>query len=283
MEPVAAAACSSGMNRLLAVIALALALLLPAGAPAKGPVSAALCGPDGCRDAGMLDMGPAGLFDTSRSQGPPTSAPYYELRLDFGRGQHSSGIYYEPRSGLVSYSEDFGSAAWAPLADRSLRETAGKLRPYEAPRVTAAWVGDRRVSGDPGTYLRLLTLKGPFMSPDWLSDSVEIRLESPSPNPWTSPALVYYPSDRVLLVPGTTRRVQVPGAVAADLAAARAFGDSAGRTTLPWIALAVALAGLLALVGWRARGGAQRLLPCKTGQPLHLFPTCGSGREIRPP
>jgi hypothetical protein len=237
------------MKRLLALIAVALAL--PSAAAGKGPISAALCGPDVCRDIGRLDMGPAGLFDTSRTLAPPPPAPYYELRLDFGRGQHSSGIYYEPRSGLVSYSEDFGSTAWAPLADTSLRETAEQLRPYPAPRVTAAWVGDRRVSGDPGTYLRLLTLKGPFMSPDWLSDSVEIRLESPSPNPWTSPALVYYPSDRVLLVPGTTRRVQVPGAVAADLAAARAFGDSAGRTTLPWIALAVALAGLLALAAFR--------------------------------
>lgn len=248
------------MKRLLAVIAVALALLLPGGVPAKGPVSAALCGPDECRDVGMLDMGPAGLFDTSKSQGPPTPAPYYELRLDFGRGQHSSDIYYEPRSGLISYSEDFGSAAWAPLADRSLRDTAEELRPYPAPRVTAAWIGDRRVSGDPATYLRLLTVEGLFMSPDWLSDSVLIRLESPTPDPWTSQPLVYYPSDRVLLVPGATY-VRVPDTVAADLAAARALGEAAGTTTLPWIALAIALGGLLGLV-------ALRLVPPSPRPPL---------------
>jgi hypothetical protein len=245
------------------VAASLLALALPSAAAAKGPVSAALCGPDECRDVGRLDVGPGGLFDTSRSQGPPPPAPYYELRLDFGSGQHSSGIYYEPRSGLVSYSEDFGSATWAPLADTSLRESAQEVRPYPAPRVTAAWVGDRRVSGDPSTYLGLLTLEGPFMSPDWLSDSVRIRLESPSPNPWTSQALVYYPRDRVLLVPGTTRRVQVPAAIAADLAAARALDDGSGRT-LPWIALGTALAGLVALLL-----AALRMAPKREVAPVH--------------
>jgi hypothetical protein len=247
MEPAEAGACSSGMKRLLAVIAVALAL--PSAAAAKGPVATALCGPEECRDVGRLDVGPAGLFDTSEPQGPPPPRPYYELRLDFGRGQHSSGIYYEPRSGLVSYSEDFGSSVWAPVADTSLREAAREVRPYPAPRVTAAWVGDRRVSGDPATYLRLLMLEGPFVAPEQLSDFAWIRLESSTPNPWTSQALVYYPSDRVLLVRGATY-VRVPDAVAADLTAARALDDGAA-TMLPWIPLAVALGGLLALAALR--------------------------------
>ena len=235
------------------VAASLLALALPSAAAGKGPVSAALCGPDECRDVGRLDVGPAGLFDTSRSQGPPPPAPFYELRLDFGRGQHSSGIYYEPRSGLVSYSEDFGSSAWAPLADASLREAAEEVRAYPAPRVTAAWVGNRRVSGDPATYLRLLALEGPFMSPDWVSDSAFIRLESSTPNPWTAQPLVYYPSDKVLLVPGATY-VHVPDAVAADLAEARALADGSPRMTLPWIALATAVGGAVALLLLRTLG-----------------------------
>jgi hypothetical protein len=239
-------------RRRAVVAASVLALALPAAAAGKGPVAAALCGPDACRDVGRLDVGPAGLFDTSKSQGPPPPAPYYELRLDFGRGHHSSGIYYEPRSGLVSYSEDFGSSAWAPLADPSLREAAEEVRPYPAPRVTAAWVGDRGVAGDPATYLRLLALEGPFVAPGTFSDSAMIRLDSPTPNPWTSEPLVYYPSDRVLLVPGATY-VQVPEAVAADLAAARGLDDGR-RTIIPWIALAVALAGAAALLLLRTLG-----------------------------
>jgi hypothetical protein len=239
------------------VAASLLALALPAAAAGKGPVSAALCGPDECRDVGRLDVGPGGLFDTSKSQGPPPPAPYYELRLDFGRGPHSSGIYYEPRSGLVSYSEDFGSAAWAPLADTSLRETAAELRPYPAPRVTAARVGDRRVSGDPATYLRLLNLRGPFVAPERFSDLVLIRLESPTSNPWTTEPLLYYPSDRVLRVTGA-RYVQVPDAVAADLAAARAIGPENGGTRVPWIPIGLAVAGMLGLLGVTLRRSPKR-------------------------
>lgn len=250
------------MKRVLALIAVALAL--PSAAAGKGPVATALCGPDECRDVGRVDVSPAGLYDASELQAPPPPPrPYHELRLDFGSGQHSSGIYYEPRSGLVSYSEDFGASAWAPLGDTSLREAAQAVRPYPAPRVTAAWVGDRRVSGDPATYLRLLTLEGPFVTPEQLSDFAWIRLESPIPNPWTSQALVYYPSDRVLLVRGATY-VRVPDAVAADLAMARALDDGSGRTTFPWIPLAVALGGLLGLLL-----AAPRVAPKREVAPIH--------------
>lgn len=231
------------MRRLLAAIALTLAL--PAATAAKGPVLTQLCGPDECRDIGPVSY----AFD-ARPHAPPRAGRYYELR--FGGGGHASrGIYYEPRSALVAYSQEFGNIAWAPLVGPPL-ETAG-LEPYPAPRVAAAWVGDTRVSGDPSGYLQLVTLSGPFVVPEHPTAFEWIRLESPTPNPWTSQPLVYYPRDRVLLVPGATY-VQVPDAVAADLAAAHALDDESGRTTLPWIALATAVGGAVALLLLRTLG-----------------------------
>ena len=216
------------------VVAGLLALALPAGTAAKGPVSAELCGPDACREVAVTPH-------FQGSEPPPEPGPYYELRLDFGNGVQSRDIYYEPRSGLVSYAESYGSVSW----ERMRLDTAG-LRPHPEPHITAAWVGDRPVSGDPSGYLKLVTLEGPWLTPEKPTDFQWIRLESNTPNPWTSQALVYYPRDRVLLTQGSSY-VRVPDDVAVALEAARPLGDGA-RTTIPWIAIAAALAGAVALL-----------------------------------
>ena len=222
----------SGRRRAL-VVASVLALALPAGAAAKGPLPAEVCGADSCR-AAVLHL----RLDGAAAAPPP--GPFYELRVEY-----TSGLYYEPRSGRVAHADSFGAVTWSRAPVR-----VEGLRPHPAPRVSAAWVGDRRVSGDPSGYLSLLTLRGPFVVPEHPADFVWIRLESPTPNPWTSQALVYYPRDRVLLVEGS-RYVGVPGRIADALAAAKPL--SGGRT-VPWLPIATLLAGAAGLLLLRTLG-----------------------------
>ena len=240
------------MKRLAAAVLAA--LVLPAAAQAKGVTAMELCGADGC---GKIAI-PGGVgrddepFDIARGGPAPMPAPYYELRLTFEHGAgHSRGIYYEPRSGLVSYSESYGVTQWAPLEPpfrEAVEEAAKRVEPYPTPRITAAYVGGRRVSGDASTYLRLYGVKGPFVVPDTAGDLEWIRLESPDANAWTTTPFAFYPRDGVLLT--GAKYVKLPAALAADIAAARPLGSSpAPAARLPWIVIGTAIAGLLVLVG----------------------------------
>jgi len=231
--------------------ALLLAFLIPSAAQAKGVGQVAVCGADACRDAGVAGGEP---FDLSRRGVAPAPGPYYELRLSFGHGAQSRGIYYEPRSGLAAYSEEHGSTGWVRLAQpfaAAVKEAAKDVEPLPAPRLTAVYVGDRRVAGDPSTYLKLFGVHGPFVVPaaagfDW------IRFESPDANPWTENALAFYPRNGVLL--NGSRYVKLPPALAADIAAARPLDRGQdGGFRIPWIAVGTALAGALVLLGLGVR------------------------------
>jgi hypothetical protein len=238
--------------------AIIAALLLPAAAQAKGITGMELCGAERC---GKIAI-PAGVgrddepFDTTRGGLAPTPAPYYELRFTFEHGAgHSRGIYYEPRSGLVSYSESYGVTQWAPLQPpflAAVKEATKRIEPFPTPRITAVYVGDRRVHGDASTYLRLFGVKGPFVVPDIAADLEWIRFDSPDTNAWTTTALAFYPQDGVLLTGATY--VKLPAALAAEIAAARPLGSppDAG-TRLPWVAIGTALAGLLVLLALALR------------------------------
>jgi hypothetical protein len=229
-------------------LALAAALLLPAAAHAKGPTSLAVCGADGCRDAGSSDSGE--VFDISRSADAPPPGPYYELRLTFEHGEQSKGIYYEPRSGLVSYSESFSVQKFAPLVPAvatAVKEAANHVEAYPTPRLTSVSVGDRPVRGDTSSYLALFGVKGPFVVPGPRAELEWIRFDSPDPNPWTATPLAFYPQDGVLLTGSTY--VKLPAATAADIVAAGPLGDGpGGGTHVPWIPIAVAAAGVLILL-----------------------------------
>ena len=236
------------MRRLL--VALAVALLVPATAQAKGVSSVALCGPEGCKDAGITTGPREEPLDMTRSGLAPAPGPYYEFRLSFEHGGQSRGMFYEPRSGLVSYSESFGSTAWAPLARRlatAVKEAAKQVEPFPSPPLTAVYVGDRRVTGDPETYLALFAVKGLFVVPTAAAAFEWIHFESPTSNPWTQTTFAFFPQDGVILT--GSRYVKLPPAIAADIAAARPLAERPdGGTRLPWIALATAAAGLLILV-----------------------------------
>lgn len=231
------------------VAASVLALAVPAGAGAKGLTGASLCGSNECRDVAVTGLNREGPFSPGDSRSAPAPGPYYELKLAFEHGGDSRGIYYEPRSGLAAYSEEFGSTAWAPLRGgwaKAVQRTAEDVEPYPTPRITAAWVGGRRVSGAPATYLRLFGLKGPFVVPSTSAGLEWIRLDSPTANPWTENPIAYYPADDVVLASWSTY-LRVPASVAAALESARPL-DGERRTTIPWLAVAVALGGVVVLL-----------------------------------
>jgi hypothetical protein len=231
------------------VVASLLALAFPAGAGAKGLTGASLCGPEECRDLALTGFGSQEPFDMSDTRSAPAPGPYYELRLEFEHGGESRGIYYEPKSRLVAYSESYGNTAWAPLVRPPL-DTDG-LEPYPTPTITAAWVGDRRVTGDPASYLRLFGLDGPFVVPSTRAHLTWIRLDSPMANPWTQNPIAYYPDDDVVLA-GRSSYVRVPASVAAAVESARSL-DSGGSVT-PWIALGTGIAVAVALLLLRTLG-----------------------------
>jgi hypothetical protein len=243
--------------RTLLAAAVAAALVVPAAAQAKGLSSLAVCGPAECQVAGS---GPGDVFDLSRSVHAPPPGPYYELRLSFGHGGRSTGIYYEPRSGLVSYSESFGVPAWAPLVPMvatAVKDAADRVEAYPAPHLTAVYVGRQRVKGDASTYLALFGAKGPFVVPGPRAKLDWIRFESPDPNPWTATPLAFYRQDGVLLTGSTY--VKLPAATAADIVAARPLGDgSDGGTRLPWIPIGAAISGLLILLALALRRTSSR-------------------------
>jgi hypothetical protein len=232
------------------VAALAVVLLVPAAAQAKGLSRVKVCGPDECRDAGVVPFGAEEPIDTSQSGLAPAPGPYYELRLSFEHGGQSQGIFYEPRSGLASYAEDFGTTVWASLAPPfagAVKHAARNIEAFPAPRLSAVYVGDRRVAGDPSTYLALFEAKGPFVVPDARAGFEWIRFESTDANPWTQTPLAFYPQDGVLLT--GPRYVKLEAGLAADIAHARPLGGGAGGgTTTPWIALGTAVTGLLILL-----------------------------------
>ncbi len=245
-----------------ALVALVVALALPAAAVAKGPVTAAVCGPDRCAAFDVRGYHDQVLAAEPKWDAAPPPRSYYRIELrDEGGLWSSPPAYYEPASGLFASTDGFGLISWSPLGPAAVADAARSLPPYPPPRVTTAFVGDRRVSGDPSTYLALLSLDGEFRVPGERARFEQIRLESPVPNPWTETMLLYYPDERILFTTAGLY-VTVPPDVAADLDAARALGGEAPRV-IPWLPFAVGLAGAVALVALRLRGGARRPFPAK--------------------
>ncbi|HEV8249768.1 MAG TPA: hypothetical protein VGQ15_07325 [Gaiellaceae bacterium] len=233
------------MRRLLLVVLAA--LLLPAAAQAKEITGLAVCGPSECEDADVGGFGHAAPFGGD-STGPPRG-PYYRLALNVDGQPSGWGLFYEPTSGLAAREDNPGTWVWSRLAPKlatAVKDAAKRVEPFPAPRVTGARVGAERVHGDASTYAALLRVDGPPVVPKTSEDAVPITLTANAPNPWTEVTLLWYPHDRVLFrSPGTY--VRLADGISDDVDAARPLG-SGGGTTVPWIPIAVALAGALALL-----------------------------------
>lgn len=256
------------MKRLLVVFAVALAVPAAAAAQAKELTGFSLCGPDECHDGDMTGFGHNGPFGGAVGDGeaPP---PSDFLRLELAVDGHEAAwvVFYEPVTGLVKTESSTGRPEWrrpAPALATAMKDAAKGLETFPAPRVTGVRIGRKTVEGDPSSYLRLISVDGPFAFPKTYDDAEQIVFQTPDPNPWTDVNLLYYAEDDVLARYGTY--VKLPADLAADLEAGRPLGGDGG-TNLSWAPIGVALAGLLALVAWRARGGARKLLPARPPTP----------------
>ena len=253
------------MRVLVLAATTAASLILAAPAAAKELVAAELCGAAGCAavDPDDLRLVPTGGETTT---GPPPLGPYHVLRTTVAEGpeggeRHTWTSWYVPAAGLIVWPGDAEPASFHPVygeAATFMKALAKTVAPFPAPRITAASVGGRRVSGDPGTYAELFAANGPFPLREPEGDSVPIELVSPAPSPWTngSVTLSWWPESGVLL--RGSQQLRLADGLADDVRSARALGTGGGTAVLPWLALAglvaaiALLAGLGAVLGRRA-------------------------------
>jgi hypothetical protein len=125
------------MRRLIA-IALPAVLLLgaPSSAPAKGIMSAKVCGADGCKtvhptENDVLGGGPA-------TDGPSRPEPFVRLNVRIGVPHHSEPVrlLFLPRSELLL--ADDGETWMVPLALSELRAIARRVKPFAASELSKA-------------------------------------------------------------------------------------------------------------------------------------------------
>jgi hypothetical protein len=262
----AVAAAFAGLRRVrrrrlaaLGVAAVAAALALPGVASAKGYGPVQLCGPAACSSlSGWLASLPA--YELT---GAPPAAPFYDLgphRRGFSTGWYVPSARVEaPRAG-ASFTRVTQDAA--AVLDRLARQ----VQPFPAPTVVAAFVGDKRVTGDASTYLRLFELSGPAPAASGGADWVPISLVSERDTPWTNGAtyLLYSPSQNLLQ--NGRELIRVDDRTAARLDRAEALGED-GRRLLPWLVLGLLVVSVLLLAAAGAAGRRRASVPA-TARPL---------------
>jgi hypothetical protein len=221
------------VSRLALLLAVA-ALLAPSGASAKELVAATVCGASGCRtvtDRGTLNEIPGGEDVT----GLGAPAAYYRLNLVMAEPNgrpHGFTTYYVPSAEAMSWSEDGIyrlHPIYGPRANGVMRRITASLEPYAAPRITAAIVGIRRVTGAAAaSYASLFTVGEPTQLDARPYDWVAVDLRSNRPSPWTDgkSEVVFSPSTNLVEI--GYEPVRIPEGVADDLAAGRALVRGAG-------------------------------------------------------
>jgi len=245
-----------GVERRMARIALALvvaALVAPPGASAKELLQATVCGASGCRtvkDKGTLNEIPGG--ETATALGAP--APYYRLVLvgaEPGGRRYGFSLYYVPSANAVAWKEERLvrlHPIYGARANGVMRRLTAGLEPYPAPRLSAALVGSRRITGAAAqSYLSLFTLGEDAPRDVSSGDWIPIDLRSTRPSPWTEgpSEFVFSPSERLLEIAWEHRRI--PDAIAADIAAGRPLHEEQSRG-IPWAWIGLGAIGLAAVI-----------------------------------
>jgi hypothetical protein len=234
------------MRRAL-LLALLVAMAVPATASAKELTGFTLCGPDGCRQTGVQGFGHEDPFSGDTEAAPPDDYLEATLLID---GNGTWKMFYVPREGVLAVVDgDARIVRWmlpVPRLATELKRTARGLRAYPGPRLTAVTVGERRIEDGASSYLRLLELRGRYADPG--SGSGErIRFEAAAPSPWTEEELYYFPETGV--VAGAGRWVRLPSAMAANLEAGRPLDAPAPSGWARPVLAAVAAALVLVAIG----------------------------------
>jgi hypothetical protein len=247
------------MRTFALLAAAASALLLSAPAAAKELVKAELCGAAGCTAVDKSDLRLLPLGGDTYAD-PPPLGPFHELVTTVQDGPESTDTntwttWYVPSAGVIAFTNEYGSTTFHPLYGLSatfMKQLAKSVQPFPTPRITAAFVNGKRVTGDPGTYARLFAVEraGPVRATE--GDRVPIEVVSARRSPWTNGgvSLSYWPDSGVLL--RGPEQVRIADGLVDDLGHARALGtDRSGTALLPWLALAglVAAIVLLAALG----------------------------------
>jgi hypothetical protein len=252
------------------VLALLVALVLPAEAGAKGDVAVTVCGASGCVAVEGSARARSSLAHPDvESVSPPPVGEYYSLRF---AGAYPSHGYYVPRDRLLVTIDRAGArtgvdgvATWTPVpaaGAEALARAVRDLRPFQEPEVTRAEVGFEPVA-NPRGYLRLFEIESTGAAVPLRGDWRPIVLTADRPNPWTDGTRLQYSPSGKLLRRGQ-EIVRLDDAVADDLEARAALTDG-GRTA--WIGalvgavLALALVFLVAAVARAARRALRRPSP----------------------
>ena len=243
------------------VIALAAAMIAPATAQAKGPISSlSACGDSACASVVLppAAKAPEGmtLLFAGGTTGMPAPGAFYTLKM------HSPGesfsMWYVPSPGIVSF--DRGS--WeipAPELDRAIKAAIAGVAP--ARFHPAAVLVDGRNSSDPSAYTPLLgTMAAADVNvndvmqrqPDW----VAITLRPAGETPWADVGANYDPQSGAVYVTAPWYRggwAQPGDALGARIAADARLpqaGDGGGDR----VTMGVGLLAVLAAAGGIAYG-----------------------------
>ena len=254
------------------MVALLLALVLPAEAGAKGDVAVTVCGASGCV---AVEGNPSARSSLAHpdveSVPPPPAGEYYSLR--FVGGYPGRG-YYVPQGRLLVTIDRAGArtgvdgvATWTPVpaaGAAAIARAVRNLRPFARPELTGGEIGFEPIA-DPSGYLRLFEVESTAAALPLGLDWRPIILTADRPNPWTDGTrLSYSPSGKVL------RRgqeiVRLPDAMARDLDARSPLGGGASgwNGALVGAALGLALVCLVAAIARGARRAPRRHSPAAT-------------------
>lgn len=240
------------MKRLVFAFALLAVLAVPAPAMAKEITNVAVCGPDGCKDFGSPGQaGGGGFSDGGPIAQMPGPAAFYELRytVDAEEEQGTWSQWYVPSVGMVASHDEREGIYWNRFDNTALAAFAKQVRPFPKPEITAVTIGDRRVTDDPSSFLRLFTVQNadPNAYPQGVADWQQVTFVSDQKSPWTiSQSNIHFSPANGMLQRGV-EVLKLPDEMASDLRSGSALG-SGESSSFPWRMVLFALFGALALL-----------------------------------
>jgi len=194
------------------LVALLLALALPAPAAAKELSKLDVCGPSGCNstsDRALLRRIGEGS-DGSVPADPPALAPFYTLvyHVRAGRGESFNGrkkvvfrTSFVPGAHLVRGTDEAGYVVWTTASqvftNAVARLTRG-LRPFPTPRITRVSVRGTFVT-DPASYERLITITSENTDFVEAYDWAPVDYRSTRSSPWRGVLLEFSAKKHALL------------------------------------------------------------------------------------
>jgi hypothetical protein len=239
------------MKRLVFAFALLALLAVPAPALAKEVTNVAMCGPDGCKNFGNPSQVGGWPMEGGPNVQMPGPAAFYELKytVDAHGEQHTWSQWYVPSAGVVASRDEREGMYWMQFDNPALAAAARELEPFPKPEITAVKIGDRTLTDDPASYLRLLTVEttDPNAYPQGLADWQPVTFVSDQKSPWTTAQSNIHFSPANGMLQRGVEVLKLPDEMAADLRRGEVLSGG-GSSSFPWRTLLFAVFGALALL-----------------------------------